>query len=173
MSIIQYSHEINFAHYSLNSTASIRRYCNGSEYLAQIGQRKRKPNNAHRYRRLSDSHRLLTVVPATVDFDKRLRKTRYRHQGTMLVTNNTTFDISRIKVRFRYTNYETGELLHQRDEWLDCEIPAGATRSVDIASFDRHRRFYYYLSPRSRRQATPFAVAVKILRYDIIATATD
>ena len=92
---------------------------------------------------------------------------------TMLVTNNTTFDISRIKVRFRYTNYETGELLHQRDEWLDCEIPAGATRSVDIASFDRHRRFYYYLSPRSRRQATPFAVAVKILRYDIIATATD
>lgn len=102
-------------------------------------------------------------------FEKRATDTK----ETMLVTNNTTFDISRIKVRFRYTNYETGELLHQRDEWLDCEIPAGATRSVDIASFDRHRRFYYYLSPRSRRQATPFAVAVKILRYDIIATATD
>ncbi|MGN0232534.1 MAG: hypothetical protein ACI4A8_10050 [Muribaculaceae bacterium] len=89
---------------------------------------------------------------------------------TMLVTNNTTYNISRVKVRFRYTNNETGELLHQRDEWLDCEIPAGTTRSVDIASFDRHRRFYYYLSPRSRRQATPFAVAIKILRYDIIAT---
>lgn len=97
-------------------------------------------------------------------FEKKLVDTR----ECFTVTNKTIYNISRIKLLLRYSD-NNGELIHERSELIECNIPAGSTRQVIIPSFDSQRKFYYYLGTKPKRKATPFRAAFKLLRYDIIA----
>lgn len=96
-------------------------------------------------------------------FDKPVSELR----EIFFVTNNTTLHISRLQFKLRYTDIN-GNMLHERTELIDCDIPKGATRQLTIQSFDRQRSFYYYLSKKPKKQATPFKVALQLLRYDVI-----
>lgn len=97
-------------------------------------------------------------------FEKRLADTR----ESFFVTNHSKYNISRVKLRLRYTD-TAGNLLHERTEMVECELPSGSTRQVYIPSFDKQRKLYFYLSTKPRRQATAFRVAYSVLRYDIVA----
>ena len=60
------------------------------------------------------------------------------------------------------TEYLTTESaqLHKRYERIAYPIPAGETRKIDIRTWDKQNSFYYYLSVKPRRQATPFMVRI-------------
>lgn len=97
-------------------------------------------------------------------FDKKVSDSR----ESFLITNNTGYNISRIKIKLEY--YDTdGNLLHSRTEMVEYEISDGETRMTTIPSFDKTRNYYYWKSLRPKRTAIPFKAAYKILRYDIIA----
>lgn len=96
-------------------------------------------------------------------FDKRANE----NKETFFVTNNSTFDISRLQIKLRYTDINDN-MLHERTEIINCEIPSNSTRQVEIKSFDSQRSFYYYLSPKPKQQRTPFKASFQLLRYDII-----
>ncbi len=98
-------------------------------------------------------------------FDKKVSDS----QEVFYVTNNTLNHISRIKLYLRYSNM-AGELLHEREIIVECELPSKSTRRVSIPSFDRNRSHYYYLSTKPRKSATPFKASFKLLRYDIIVS---
>lgn len=88
---------------------------------------------------------------------------------TFLLTNHTTSHISRVVLRLRYTDVH-GALLHERTVAVDCDLPARSTRQAMVKTFDTAHVFYYYLGSKPRKQATPFRVAFKLLRYDIVRT---
>ena len=76
---------------------------------------------------------------------------------TFFVTNGYDRDIVAIDIKLVYYDM-SGRQLHAVQRVVECDIPAGETRQVDIPSWDKQFGFYYYQSPRPRRQATPFKV---------------
>lgn len=85
---------------------------------------------------------------------------------TFFVRNNLQFCIAGITVILRYTDMD-GALLHERTLHVPCELQPGKSRQVSINSFDRQRIFYYYLSGKPRKSATPFKVSARLMGYDI------
>lgn len=88
---------------------------------------------------------------------------------TFYVTNNTPFDISRLIIRFSYTNIK-GEVLHEEEYDIQCLIPAGTTRQLSVRTWDKQHNHYYYKSRKPRRSAVPYHVKYKLLRYDVAIT---
>ena len=79
------------------------------------------------------------------------------HHETFFVTNNGTCTITAINITFDYRDRKNRQL-HSVTTTIDCEIPAGQTRQISIPSWDKQKSFYYYLSTKPRRKATPFSV---------------
>jgi hypothetical protein len=98
-------------------------------------------------------------------FDKRASDSR----ETFFLTNHTSLRISRIVLSFRYSDMK-GHVIHEREVAVDCDLPSGATRQATVKTFDVHHIFYYYLSGKPRKSATPFQVSARILRYDVMVT---
>lgn len=59
--------------------------------------------------------------------------------------------------------------LHQATMPIDCIIPAGETRRVDIKSWDTQKSFYFHQSAKPRRQATPFDVTIRLKSVTLFA----
>ncbi len=85
---------------------------------------------------------------------------------SFLITNNTGRRITRVRMLMRYSDTE-GSMIHEREVSVACDLKDGETRQVSVASFDKHRSFYYYAGDKPRKRATPFVVQVRILSYDI------
>ncbi len=85
---------------------------------------------------------------------------------SFLITNNTGRRITRVRMLMRYSDTE-GSMIHEREVSVACDLKDGETRQVSVASFDKHRAFYYYAGDKPRKRATPFVVQVRILSYDI------
>ena len=85
---------------------------------------------------------------------------------TFFVQNNSPFPISGITVSLRYTD-TGGTLLHERTLHIPCDLQPGQSRQVSVNSFDRQHLFYYYLSGKPRKSATPFQVSARLMGYDI------
>ena len=85
---------------------------------------------------------------------------------TFFVQNNTRFPISGITVTLRYTD-TSGTLLHERTLHVPCDLQPEQSRQVSVNSFDRQHLFYYYLSGKPRKSATPFQVSARLMGYDI------
>lgn len=90
-------------------------------------------------------------------------------EETFFVQNNTQWHLSGITVMLRYIDVNGG-LLHERTVHVPCDLLPGRSRQVSINSFDRQRLFYYYLSGKPRKSATPFKVSARLMGYDIAIT---
>lgn len=84
---------------------------------------------------------------------------------SFMLTNNTDYLISRVEITLRYFDVE-GNLLHERTEMVECNIPAHSSRQASIKSWDDANRFYFY-KDKSRKGAIPYNVKVKVIGYDI------
>ena len=96
-------------------------------------------------------------------------KTLTDRDETFYVTNRTPFDISRLIVRFTYSD-ANGEMLHEEEYDIDCQIPAGTTRQLSVRSWDKQHTHYYYKSRKPRRSAVPYRIKYTLLRYDVAIT---
>ena len=85
---------------------------------------------------------------------------------TFYLENKTPFRISKVVVRFTYTN-ESGDMLHEQTYDIPCDIPSGETRQLAVQSFDTKHNHYYYKSRKPRRDAIPYRVTYTIMRYDV------
>lgn len=85
---------------------------------------------------------------------------------TFFVQNNTQLHITAITVTMRYTSTD-GTLLHERTIGIPCDVMPGTSRQVSVDSFDSQHMFYYYLSGKPRKSATPFNVSVRLMGYDV------
>lgn len=81
---------------------------------------------------------------------------------TFFVTNHYNRSIKSLTVELNYYDMQSRQL-HSAVHTISCEIPAGETRQVQIKSWDVQCGFYYYLSSKPRRQATPFVVKQTVL----------
>ncbi len=88
------------------------------------------------------------------------------------VANHTPFRLSKLVVRFSYTNTD-GVLLHEETYDIPCDIPSGATRMLSVESWDRRHAHYYYKSRKPRRSAIPYSVSYTLLRYDVAITIEE
>lgn len=79
------------------------------------------------------------------------------HRETFFVTNNSNNTITALNITFDYRDRKNRQL-HSVTTTIDCEIPSGTTRQLSISSWDKQKSFYYYLSAKPRRKATPFSV---------------
>mgnify|MGYP000096099831 CR=1 FL=1 len=101
-----------------------------------------------------------TVSPDSItiaDYDKPLRS----NYETFFVTNRHCRTIVRITVDIDYIDMN-GSQLHSRSVTVECEIPPGATRQLQMRAWDRQKAFYHYTTrskPRSPH-ARPYKVVV-------------
>ena len=78
------------------------------------------------------------------------------------VTNRSEKFVKSLYLRISYFMPD-GRLLHRRLEKIDCNLPAGETRNVEIKSWDRQHSFYYVKSLGQHKSATPFDVTIDVV----------
>lgn len=101
-----------------------------------------------------------TVSPDSItiaDYDKPLRS----NYETFFVTNRHSRTIVRITVDIDYIDMN-GSQLHSRSVTVECDIPPGTTRQLQMRAWDRQKAFYHHTTrskPRSPH-ARPYKVVV-------------
>mgnify|MGYP000757439043 FL=1 len=111
------------------------------------------------------SHRDSTAVNpgdslfAVSGYEKTLRSRR----ETFFITNRGDSAVKALAMTIDYLDMH-GHKLDRRAITVDTDLPAGETRRVDIAAWDRQQALYYYLSPAPRRTtvATPYKVRIAV-----------
>lgn len=81
------------------------------------------------------------------------------------VTNRhpDSITLSELCVTFTYFDMQ-GRMLHEAAHTVKCQIPPGATRRLEVPSWDRTNAFHYFLSPAPpRRQSSPYRVSSTLL----------
>lgn len=93
---------------------------------------------------------------------------RYNEAKENFILRNEThnYHISRVKLKLLY-KADSGEVLHEREELIECDLPPGASQMVSIKSFDSSRNYYYYKTP-SKKGGVSFRIQYDLLRYDIV-----
>lgn len=91
-------------------------------------------------------------------YDKPLRSMR----ESLFVRNATDHDLTSVTLSVDYLDMQ-GRQLHHADITLPVDIPAGETRQVSFASWDRQMTFVYYRSERSRNsRAVAYRIAASV-----------
>lgn len=93
-------------------------------------------------------------------YDKPNQATR----EAFFVTNRhaDSLTVAELNITLTYSDLQ-GRMLHQATRSIKCHIPAGATRRVEIPSWDRNCSFHYFRSPApKRRPSTPYRVTSSI-----------
>mgnify|MGYP002747473240 CR=1 FL=1 len=104
-----------------------------------------------------------TIVPAAglircSGYDKPNRATR----ETFFLTNTDSLDVDAVNLTLDYFDSK-GRQLHSATHTVRLTIPAGATRSVSVRSWDRNNAFHYVRSGAPKRRAsTPFSVKARV-----------
>ena len=94
-----------------------------------------------------------THIIAISGYDKPLSA----HNETFFATNKGDKTIKAINITLNYFDRKKRQL-HSATITVDCTIPPGETRLLSIKSWDKQKSFYYHLSAKPRRQATPYSV---------------
>lgn len=97
---------------------------------------------------------------AFAGYDKPLTSTR----ETFFVTNKTDRTLTGVNMYIEYLTVD-GRQLDRRFVSLDCEVPPGETRKLEVKSWDTQKSFYYKKSVQPKRQATPFDVKFDLVAY--------
>lgn len=81
---------------------------------------------------------------------------------SFFIINNSDNYIIGINLSVEYINRK-GEQLHLNTVTLDCDIPSGQTRSVQMKSWDRQHLWYYVNTQgRHNEYCNPFDVRIRI-----------
>ncbi|MDE6578040.1 MAG: hypothetical protein K2J82_06835 [Muribaculaceae bacterium] len=80
------------------------------------------------------------------------------------IVNSSSFTLRKALLKINYLDMQ-GRMLHSRTATVNCYIPAGETRKVDIPTWDTQFTFYYYLSNEPRRVATPYKVELRPIAF--------
>lgn len=110
------------------------------------------------------------------DFGRINRKIRFygfdktvgASKESFFITNGTDSTLTALTVEITYFDMQRRQL-HQGSYPLECEIPGGETRRVDIKSWDTQKSFYFHQSAKPRRQATPFDVTIRLKSATLLA----
>lgn len=86
---------------------------------------------------------------------------------SFFVTNNTDCILKSVSLDIEYLTLDSLQL-HKRFIRLEVDVPPSETRLVSFKSWDKQNSFYYYLSAKPRRQATPFMVRFIPLSYSLL-----
>ena len=88
---------------------------------------------------------------------------------SMLLTNKLSGSLTAVELRITYTDIQ-GRELSSRTEWVSVNLPAGATRRIDLPTWDSQNSYYYEggKTPRTPR-VTPYRVKVTVTRATSIA----
>lgn len=106
----------------------------------------------------------LDQIVRLAGYDKPISASR----ESMHVTNlSDTLTIKRINFEIRYLD-KSGRELHRRDVTLNHTIAPGRTELVTFPTWDIQRSFYYVLSVKPSRQATPYDINCTINSITII-----
>lgn len=92
-------------------------------------------------------------------YDKALRS----NKESFRVINRYVKAVVSLEVDIVYRDAKSGNMLHARKVFLNCNIPSGETRQLEWSAWDRQNRYYYRdtrVIPRS-----PKAVAYEVSIY--------
>ena len=81
---------------------------------------------------------------------------------SFFISNGLDVALTGAEVELTYIDMK-GRQLHKRVVSVDCDIPAGETKRIDIKSWDTQKSFYFIQSVKPKRQATPFDVTLRPL----------
>lgn len=95
-------------------------------------------------------------------------KTVGSSKESFFIANGTDTTLTALTVEITYFDMQRRQL-HQCSYPLECEIPGGETRRVDIKSWDTQKSFYFHQSAKPRRQATPFDVTIRLKSATLLA----
>ena len=101
-----------------------------------------------------------TLSPDSItiaDYDKPLRS----NYETIFVTNRLQRKLVQITINIDYIDMN-GSQLHSRSVTVECDIPPGTTRQLQMRAWDRQKAFYHHTTrskPRSPH-ARPYKVVV-------------
>ena len=101
-----------------------------------------------------------TLSPDSItiaDYDKPLRS----NYETIFVTNRHQRKLVQITIHIDYIDMN-GSQLHSRSVTVECDIPPGTTRQLQMRAWDRQKAFYHHTTrskPRSPH-ARPYKVVV-------------
>lgn len=95
-------------------------------------------------------------------FDKPLSS----EKESFFATNNSDREIVGLGLEIEYLTVDSLQL-HRRSVDIECSLPAGETRKIDIPTWDKQHSFYFHQSAKPRRQATPFIVVFQVIYFDI------
>jgi hypothetical protein len=86
---------------------------------------------------------------------------RSRHETMMLTNNDSTITVTAVQLEITYLDMQ-GRALHKRTATAATTLPPGATRLIDLKSWDVNMLFYYHLNAptRTTSQGTPYRVTV-------------
>lgn len=88
-------------------------------------------------------------------------KTVTSQKESFFISNGLDKTLTGVEVEITYFDMKKRQL-HQRLVPVECEIPPGETRRVDVKSWDSQKAFYFHQSAAPRRQATPFDVRLRL-----------
>ncbi|MDE6027755.1 MAG: hypothetical protein K2G23_06770, partial [Muribaculaceae bacterium] len=86
-------------------------------------------------------------------YDKKLTSS----SESFFVTNRSNRTITAIELTIDYLTLD-GRQLNKKFHKIQCAIPPGETRMVDVKSWDTQHSFYYEKSAPARAAGTPFTV---------------
>lgn len=84
------------------------------------------------------------------------------NKETFLIQNKSSDNFTGYKVRIIYLDMKD-RMLHSRTVSGKCNVPAGETRKIDIASWDNQHTYYYYLGNEPKKVAIPYKVTFEPL----------
>lgn len=86
---------------------------------------------------------------------------------SFFISNGLDTPICGMEIEITYTDMK-GRQLHKRSVAVNCDLPPGETKRVDIRSWDTQKSFYFHKSVKPKRQATPFDTSIRLLSVTIL-----
>ena len=93
-------------------------------------------------------------------------------ESFVLRNETQNYRISRVVLKLVYS-LEDGRPIYRCNEIIECDLAPGASQRITIKSFDRDKRYYYFLTPPRRAVGTPYRVQYDVLRYDVVVDASN
>lgn len=84
---------------------------------------------------------------------------------TFMLTNNTNLYLSQVELCIRYRDVE-GVLLHERTEYIPCDLPPYSSRQLSIKTFDEGRKFHY-IKNKSGKGTVAYEIEMRLLSYSV------
>ncbi len=103
-----------------------------------------------------DVDSIIRFIPSSIKFAGYDKQATSRRE-TFHVINESAADLKKALIEIIYKDMK-GRMLHKRKVNVVCDVPSGETRITDIPTWDTQFSFYYYLSNKPRRIASPYMV---------------